>query len=301
MAKDSLNRYMWIIDTIRRYRRITRKELNDCWSRSPYSNGEKTIPRRTFYNYRQAIEDLFSIVIECDPATYEYYIDEPSSAASSMTGWLLDASATSRVLQESRDVAERIMLEEVPSAREHLAPVIDAMRGNQRIVFDYHPYSRSNPTTGVVVEPYFLRIYRQLWYVTGLNTADKKVKTYSLDRMSNLQVSTNTFTPPADIDPKEYFRDSFGIMVTQSKPREIKLQVTSRQAKYLRALPLHESQQEMVTNNFSIFTYRMRITPDLVAEILSHGPDIIVLSPIELRTMVSERLRETIAHYDNPS
>lgn len=295
MAKDLLNRYIWIIDTIRRYGRISRRELNECWARSPYSNGEQEIPRRTFFNYRKAIEELFSLSIECDPSTYDYYLIEPDKDR--MTDWLLDSSATSNVLQGSREVASRILLESVPSAREFLAPIIEALKMNRAVRFDYHPYNRSQPSRDVVIEPYFLRIYRQLWYVTGRNTRDGKVKTYSLDRMRDLNILTDTFVLPADADPEEYFRDSFGVMVTQGKPRTVKLKVDSRQAKYFRALPLHDSQQEMVSDEFSIFTYRLRITSDFVAEILSYGPRITVISPPELKMMVVAELEAALGNY----
>ena len=165
------------------------------------------------------------------------------------------------MLQGSRDIASKILLEEVPSARHHLAPIIEALRQNHPVSFDYHPYNRSQPSRDVVIEPYFLRIYRQLWYVTARNTADGKIKTYSLDRITNLKILPEVFTPPADTDPVEYFRDSFGIMVTQAKPKTIKLKVDQRQAKYFRALPLHPSQQEMLNDKYSIFTYHLRITP----------------------------------------
>ena len=296
MARDLLNRYIWIIDTIRRYGRISRRELNECWERSPYSDGEREIPRRTFFNYRMAIEELFSLTIECDPRTYEYYIVEPDKGR--ITDWLLDSSATSSVLQGSREIASKILLEDVPSAREFLAPIIEALKVNHPIRFDYHPYTRTNPTPGVTIEPYFLRIYRQLWYVTGRNTADGKLKTYSLDRMSNLTILTSTFTPPPDADPTEYFHDSFGIMVNESRPRTVKLMVESRQAKYFRALPLHHSQQEMVSDSYSIFTYRLRITSDFVSAILSYGSAVTVVSPPELKTMVITALIETLDNYD---
>lgn len=298
MAKDLLNRYIWIIDTIRRYGRISRRELNECWSRSPYSDGESEIPRRTFFNYRQAIEEIFSLNIECDTSTYEYYIVEPETH--NITEWLLNSSATSAVLQGSRDIASKILLEEVPSARHHLAPIIEALRQNHPVSFDYHPYNRSQPSRDVVIEPYFLRIYRQLWYVTARNTADGKIKTYSLDRITNLKILPEVFTPPADTDPVEYFRDSFGIMVTQAKPKTIKLKVDQRQAKYFRALPLHPSQQEMLNDKYSIFTYHLRITPDLVAQLLSYGPAVTVLSPPELRAMLLTDLRATLANYTTP-
>ena len=112
MARDLLNRYIWIIDTIRRYGRISRRELNECWERSPYSDGEREIPRRTFFNYRIAIEELFSLTIECDPRTYEYYIVEPDKGR--ITDWLLDSSATSSVLQGSREIASKIPLRMSP-------------------------------------------------------------------------------------------------------------------------------------------------------------------------------------------
>ena len=202
------------------------------------------------------------------------------------------------MLQGSREIASKILLEDVPSAREFLAPIIEALKVNHPIRFDYHPYTRTNPTPGVTIEPYFLRIYRQLWYVTGRNTADGKVKTYSLDRMSNLTILTSTFTPPPDADPTEYFHDSFGIMVNESRPRTVKLMVESRQAKYFRALPLHHSQQEMVSDSYSIFTYRLRITSDFVSAILSYGSAVTVVSPPELKTMVITALIETLDNYD---
>ena len=40
MARNLLNRYIWIIDTIHRHGRITRSELNELWKKSSYSNGE---------------------------------------------------------------------------------------------------------------------------------------------------------------------------------------------------------------------------------------------------------------------
>lgn len=301
MARDLLNRYIWLVDTISRHGRISRRELDACWARSPFSGGESRLPRRTFYNYRQAVEELFSVTIGYDASTYEYYIADEAGAAN-ITEWLLDSAATSNVLQGSRDVADRIMLEATPSAREFLAPCIEAVRDNHRLQFDYHPYTRSNPTRNVELEPYFLRIFRQIWYVTGRNTADSKVKTYALDRMSDLRVLTATFTPPAGgTDPRTYFRDSFGIMVNRAEPRQVRLRADERTAKYMRALPLHGSQHEEVCNGYSIFTYRLRLTPDLVAEILSRGPAVTVLAPRELRAMVTEALQGALANYSvNP-
>ena len=54
---------------------------------------------------------------------------------------------------------------------------IDAMKQNRRIRFSYKSYTRSLPTDGIVLEPYFVKIFKQLWYVIGMNVKDGVVKT----------------------------------------------------------------------------------------------------------------------------
>ncbi len=296
MLTDSLSKYIWLADTIRRYRRITRRELNRLWRASALSDGQD-IPRRTFYHYKQAVESLFDITIECDPVTFEYYIAEEDEHQRTVMEWVLNSTATSHILSTARDVSDRVFLEDVPSAREHLSIVIEALRANNALRFDYHSYYRSRPSRGVVVEPYFVKIFKQIWYVVGRNVAEDRIKTYALDRMSNVQQSNDTFSIPADFDPKAYFHDAFGIVVDQGDVRTIKIKADNMQAKYLRALPLHHSQQEMVNDTYSIFTYRMRVTQDLVTELLSKGSKITVLEPKELKTMIRTELKRTLENY----
>ena len=53
----------------------------------------------------------------------------------------------------------------------------------------------------------------------------------------------------------------------------------------------------MVHDDFSHFSYKMRITDDFVAELLSYGPKITVISPPELRAIVRDRLTSSLANY----
>ena len=87
----------------------------ELWMQSPYSDSA-ALPRRTFYNYRNAIEELFNINIECNSATYEYYIDSGDSHQESVTDWLLNSAAMSNVLSNVSDISDSIFLEDVPSA-----------------------------------------------------------------------------------------------------------------------------------------------------------------------------------------
>ena len=297
MARNMINRYVWLVDTISRYGRITLKDLNAAWLRSEISEG-KPLARRTFFHYRDGVEEMFDINIQCDKSTFEYYIDDSGSENNArLLSWLVDSVSMSGTLSSARDISSRIMLENVPSAREYLPVVIDAMKQNRCIRFSYKSYTRSRPTDGIVLEPYFVKIFKQLWYVIGLNVKDGQIKTYSLDRISQLNLLQETFSMPENVKPSEFFKDCFGIITNQNSPKRIVLRVEPTQAKYFRALPLHSSQKEEIHDNYSIFTYTMRITYDLKEEIMSHGASIEVREPKELKTLIRTELEQALNNY----
>ena len=298
MSKGLINKYIWIIDTIQRYGRITREELNRLWVKSSIGDG-MPMARRTFYNYRQGIAETFNVVVECDPSTFEYYIDSSGSEQEDkLRNWLLDAASMSGMLSDSRDVSDRIILEDVPSARGNLPVVIQAMKESCRINFSYKAYNRINIKRDIVIEPYFVRIFKQLWYVIGYNVKDEAIKTYSLDRMGDLTIRQDSFVVPEGFSAADYFKNCFGIMQSKGEPKEIVLKSTANQAKYLRALPLHHSQREEVHDSYSLFHYKLLITYDFVQEILSLGSQVQVIAPPELKAAVVNELKLALDSYD---
>ena len=285
------------MDTIRRYGRITRQQIEDAWERSALSDGSK-LTRRTFCNHRAAAEDLFGVKIEVDPATFEYYINDEGTNRGSVTNWLLDSVTMNDVLVGAREITDRIFVENVPSAREYLSTVIDALKEHHPVKFDYHPYTRSLPTRGLIIEPYFLKLFKQRWYMVGRVPAEGRIKTYALDRVKKAIVLPEKFEPDPDFDTENYFKHSYGIVVNQNEPVKVVLRTTPKRAKYLRALPLHASQSETVSDKYSLFTYNIRVSDDFVAELLSYGPDITVVEPPELRAKVLSSLHDSLSNYN---
>lgn len=295
-----INKYLWIVDTLRRYGALTLAQINEKWQASNVSDGNP-LPRRTFMTYRNSIEEMFNINIMCNRVTYEYYIEDiPGTHGVYLLDWMLDSMSLSTSLQGAKDVASRIMLENVPSAREHLSLLIDALKQNLAITFSYKSYTRAGVSTGIVIEPYFVKIFKQVWYVIGYNVKDGKIKTYALDRMKKLTiVADHHFDLPPKFSAHEFFKDCYGITTNNNEPKLIKLRVSSVQAKYLRALPLHASQHETVyAGGTSVFSYRMRITYDLREKILSMGSNVEVMSPPELKTQIKDELRRTLEQYE---
>ena len=65
MAKNLINRYVWLVETIYKAGRITFEEINQKWVEK---FEEDPIPLRTFHKWRIAAEEMFNLVIECEPA-----------------------------------------------------------------------------------------------------------------------------------------------------------------------------------------------------------------------------------------
>ncbi|MDD2961507.1 MAG: WYL domain-containing protein [Muribaculaceae bacterium] len=295
MARNLINKYIWLLDTIIRHKRITRSEIDELWMRNTDISEGNPMPRRTFHSYCRAIESTFDVTIICDSSTYEYYIDDESEQERNLRNWLLDSVAISGTISDSRELSSRIVLEEVPSARDYLSIIMDGIKRNMRIAFDYKAFDRSQ-ISKIALNPYFVRIFKQRWYVIGLDVSKGQIRTYSLDRFAGIQLLTATFPAP-ELDAGEYFKYSFGIYRDDSIPQDIKIKATAEQAKYFRALPLHKSQQEEIHDKYSIFYYKMLVTYDLIQEILSHGNKIEVIAPIFLRATIKKELSDALHRY----
>lgn len=296
MRTDNLNLYIWIIDTISAHGHISRSELSDLWQKSSAGDGNP-IPHRSFFSYRRDIERIFGIEILCDSA-YRYYIEKPDGEFSGVfREWMLDSYALRHAMADARDISDKIMVEKVPSARQYLSPLIDAIRRGIKVCFTYNSYLRPLPQHGIVLTPFFLRLYKQRWYVTG-SRKDESVRTYALDRISDLTMTTESFDTASVPAPQEFFSEIYGITYSRAEAQEVKLKVKPHYANYLRALPLHSSQQEHIFSDCSIFTYRLRITPDLVRELISAGSDLTVLAPRSLVIMLKDQLNQTLANYE---
>lgn len=299
MAKNLLNRYVWLIDTIYRSGRITLDEINRRWIQTDMSGGEK-IPDRTFHNHRVAIEDMFDINIACDRRNgYVYYIENADSLKNgNIRNWLLNTFTVSNLIQESGSIKDRIIFEDIPSGRKYLAPIIEAMRKNSVLDITYQSFNKMRAFS-FAINPYCVKVFRQRWYVVAYCDYYKKIMIYALDRILSLQTTDRTFTYPKDFDPQLYFKFSYGIIVDENIPVEtVRLQVFDEKVKYLRALPLHASQKEINTEDkYSIFEYSLRPTYDFIQEILSNASQLEVISPDWLRERIKYVIKQMKRRY----
>ena len=63
MAKHQFRKYIWIIDRLYRTGGITYKELAKAWENSSLNDDGRPLPKRTFDDYKRAIEETFDLNI----------------------------------------------------------------------------------------------------------------------------------------------------------------------------------------------------------------------------------------------
>ena len=297
-----MNKYVWVIETIYRHRKLSFRDLNKLWLNDDISMGVE-LPKRTFDNWRYAIGDIFKIdIVNEKKGRYRYYIEnEEELSGNGLTSWLYSTLSVANTLYDSKNLKERILLEDIPSGLQHLQPIIRAMKENYLLNITYKS-CWSDEECSFDVKPYCIKLFKQRWYMVAKSTHayynDKPPMIYSLDRILQLTVKQETFEMPKDWNAEEFFDGCFG--VCRSLDVEVvKLKVSALQANYIRDLKLHDTQEEIERNsNYSIFTYCIRPEYDFQQELLRHGEDVEVLEPQWLREEIAGKIERMIGVYN---
>ena len=290
-----LNKYVWLVETIYKAKRITFEEINEKWLGSEISEGVE-LALRTFHKWRIAVEEIFGLIIECErKGGYHYYIANAEELETgNIRNWLLNTISVSNLLIDNQHMKDRILLENVPSGQEYLADIIGAMKKGHCINITYQSYWRDEGNT-FTVEPYCVKLFRQRWYMVARSPYLNKIRVYSLDRILELETDKEKkFKLPRTFDASVYFDECFGVIASDGTNVEnVKLKVSVGQANYLRSLPLHRSQQELErTDKYSIFHFRVRPSYDFQQEILWHGEEMEVLEPLWLREEIAGKIEK---------
>lgn len=296
MAKNFFKRYIWLVDLINRRKYVSFKEISEAWMRSPLNETGDPLSERTFFNHKDAIAVMFGIEILND-RSLGFYIGRSDVGSDETSDWMLHTLCLNNVLHENADMKDRILMEKVPSSERFLTDIISAMRDFRVISLCYQSFRHPEPFC-FNVRPYCVKYFKQRWYLLG--DSDLGLRIYSLDRFVDMEELEEHFEIPKGFDAEEYFGNYFGVIIGE-EPEDVKIRVVPDQVKYFRTLPMHGSQRETVQEDgSSVFSYHIAPTFDFVQEILSHGADVEVLEPAELRESIADIIAGMASRYGLP-
>lgn len=300
MVSKTFNRYIWLVNTLMQRGKLTFEEISALWQESGLGDG-KPMPLRTFHQHRKAVEELFGIEISCTSPSdgYNYFIKNPQAMQKDRTRqWLLNSFTLSNMIIAGHNMKDRILFENIPGGTEYLQPIIESMQQNKVLELDYQAYGSHLETYHL--ESYTMKVYRQRWYVVGRLLEQDAIRHLSLDRIIDLRQTDSLFIVPRDFNADKYFANTIGVYVNENlTPQKVRIRAYGKQVEYLRSLPLHRSQEEVLTKHeqYSEFQYRVCLTPELTTELLAMGENIEVLEPQELREEMKKRIERMFNVY----
>ena len=131
-------------------------------------------------------------------------------------------------------------------------------------------------------------------------TESKGIRNIAPDRLVDLAPTDISFKMPKKFDAEAYYANTVGIFVKEGlKPKPVRIRVYGDRVDYVRSLPIHKSQEEVITKNgeYSEFKYYVCLTPELTTQLLSLGEFVEVLEPTELKDTMKERLKKALETY----
>ncbi len=300
---STINKYIWVVNALYRARDrgLSLKELNERWLREDISNGNE-LQRQTFDRWKGKILEMMGVIIDCNLKNdYRYYISNPDVLKSGeLSRWLLDTYTTFNSLSRTIPLKDRILVEAIPSSRDYLTDILDAMRSNKVMEMTYKNFVGGR-CSSFPVAPYCVRMAQKRWYMLALSINEHQVRMYGLDRIEKINTTDETFKLPNDFDAKEYFSTFFGVVCDDTiKEERIVLRAGKYHQNYMRSLPLHESQREIYAcDDYAEFELRLRPTYDFCMELLRYGGELEVLEPKSLRHQMHAYAWEIWEMYKN--
>lgn len=301
MVTELLQKYIWLVQTFIRAGEngLELGEIIDRWEQrfdSDYS-------RRTFNNHRAAIEEVFGIVIECNRSTNRYFVryTDDISDEHAENAWLINTFTVNNMLRLGKErLSGRVSVEDIPSGHMHLTAIMDAMMESQKVQIIYHKYT-SSEAEQFTLHPYAVKEVAKRWYLVAYCEERKALRVYGLDRIKKLEVTDDRFKMPKGFDVDEVFATSFGIYRPEGTAKLITFRTSATQARFLRDLPLHSSQEEVKSPDKDHVTFTIFVCPDdsLIMEFCKLGSRVEVLSPKEIRDAVAEHHRAAARLYSN--
>ena len=144
MAKNLLNKYVWLVETIYKAKKISFGEIKKKWvdDEMDYDEKKKEAKRlsiRTFHKWRIAIEEMFGLIIENENCgQYRYFIQNAEDLKNgSMRSWLFNTLTVSNLMMESASIKDKILFEEIPAGQQFLPVILEALKKNTVLEMTY--------------------------------------------------------------------------------------------------------------------------------------------------------------------
>jgi predicted DNA-binding transcriptional regulator YafY len=254
--------------------------------------------KRTLQRDLKEIRNVFGIDIEYSKPNNGYFITQNENENMNFQR-MMEAFDMFNSLNLAQDLTPFIHLENrKPQGTENLYGLLHAIKNKFKIKFTYHKFC-DEEFSQRTVEPLALKEFKNRWYIIAKDSKDNSIKSFALDRLSNLEITNQTFLYPANYSIEQSYRYCFGIESPNGKePQDIILSFEPFQGKYIKTLPLHHTQEILVDNDDELkIKLKLCLTHDFLMELLSFGDNLTVIEPKSLVNQIKEAYKNAYKQY----
>ncbi len=298
--RESFLRIHLIIKKLRK-KPASFKEIADSLSfESELQDYNFNISKRTFQRDLNDIRSIYNIDIQFDHSQKVYYIynDEQSK----LNERIIEAFDTFNALNISYRLSPYLHFENrKPKGTEYLNELLHVIKNKQQIKFIYHKFWEDTYTNRTV-EPYALKEFNNLWYLLAKDTNDNKIKSFALNRLTQLEITRKKINSTENFDVNKHYKYCFGIFSPDdnTEVQEIILSFNAFQGKFIKTQPIHETQEVLKDNNDELrIKLKLYITKDFLMKILSYGESVKVIKPNSLIDYVKNTYFNALNQYKN--
>ena len=296
--RETIARHHLIIKKLRTSKRADFDEISDYLKReSEIQSYNFNISLRTFQRDIADIGSIYGIYIKYNFSEKIYFIEEEFDAE--INDRMFEAFDVYNALQVKEQNKQNIYLDKRQTlGTENLYGLLHAIKNRLQISFSYQKYYKDHPEQRTVC-PFALKEFKHRWYLLAQDNYDNRVKIYALDRLSNLEISSVNFPKNRDFDMNKVQKHCFGIIMPRDEePQKVVLSFNTLQGKYIKSLPLHETQKILIDNNKELrICLNIYLTHDFKMEILSLGENVKVLEPKGFIKEIKASYQAALAQY----
>ena len=254
--------------------------------------------KRTLQRDIKEIRNVFGIDIEYSKSQKGYFISQNENENMNFQR-MMEAFDMFNSLNLAQDLTPFIHLEKRrPQGTDNLYGLLHAIKNRLQIKFTYQKFWEEELSQRLV-EPYALKEFKNRWYIMAKDSKDNNIKSFALDRLSNLEITNQTYQYPDNYSIEQSYRYCFGIISpNDEEPQDIILSFDPFQGKYIKTLPLHDTQQVLADNDEEMkIKLKLCLTHDLVMELLSFGDNMKVIEPKSLADQIKQAHEKAYRQY----
>lgn len=246
------------------------------------------ISKRTLNRDLKEIEQLFGLIIEFDFKSAKYRLNQEESLGDHIE--LLESFDTIQAFGRASKLRGKVFFEKrLARGTEYLKSILEAIENQEAIQIVYEKFWLWETETRQL-RPIALKEYLHRWYVMAWNETDQ-LRFYGLDRIQSLVTNPGKARLPKSPDLESRFLETIGITNEPNDPVEtVILTFTEFKGRYIQSMPIHPTQDILINDDKILqISLRVKINPELIALILSHGDEVKVESPKRLKEWITEK------------